>query len=410
MRKRINSERDAERDRLQALAAVASSSQAFRPAREVLLRVEAVPTIMVGVDWATHVGGQPIRRVQLVHGKSNHGKTIYSIGIGVSFLKRGHFFKLYDVERTTPITWIERMFNQFSDHVGFSAMKPKTYEDFRADWREWATRIGNAKAKGILPKDVAGVAVVDCVNKLTPRDFFDKLNADLKKQIDTAADEASAKKKGSRVNKKTTDERDGAGGRGGQIRAALNAAFLDEAIPLVDDTGTALVLIAREREDPNASMQDRMAGRGYTIRGGSSLIYDASLRTRVERAGWIYKGGKYDESNKDNEIYGERLRVRFAKTKIAGKDAREEIGYFHTSNGVFVPVGFDRARDLIDLGCEHDVVRLKGSSYSFHGKNIGNGIDRSVKNLTASPEIMDAIERELRAKMPNENNEESDED
>ena len=401
--RRATSERDAERTRLNALAAVAASSQAFRPAREVLLRVESVPTIMVGVDWATHVGGQPIRRVQLVHGKSNHGKTIYSIGVGISFLMRGHFFKLYDVERTTPITWVERMFAQYADHVGFSAMKPRTYEDFRADWREWATRIGNAKAKGQLPKDVTGVAVVDCVNKLTPRDFFDKLNADLKKQLNTNANEASAKKKGARTNAKTTDERDGAGGRGGQIRAALNAAFLDEAIPLVDDTGTALVLIAREREDPNASIQEKLAGRGYTIRGGSSLIYDASLRTRVERAGWIYKGGKYEEKSTNNEIYGERLRVRFAKTKIAGKEGREEIGYFHTSNGNFVPVGFDRARDLIDLGVHEDVVQLKGSSYYFKGKNIGNGIDKSVRNLTNSLETMNAIEHELRVKMPNEN-------
>ena len=65
------------KQRLDAVGAVAKRFTSWRPATEVLTRVEAQPTIFVQLDEATRVGGWPIQRFGLVHGESGHGKTSY---------------------------------------------------------------------------------------------------------------------------------------------------------------------------------------------------------------------------------------------------------------------------------------------------------------------------------------------
>src|SRR5690606_8630504 len=89
-------------DRSKAMAAVANDLKEFRPAAEVLRHIESVPTIFPQYDAAVRVGGHPISRFTLIHGPSNEGKTVFTQGLGRSFLERGHFFALADAERTTP--------------------------------------------------------------------------------------------------------------------------------------------------------------------------------------------------------------------------------------------------------------------------------------------------------------------
>ena len=74
------------RERLSALAGVAGRFKKFRPAREVLTLVKAVPTRFPQFDHATRVGGLPIERFMLLHGPSNHGKT----GIGGQHVRGGY--------------------------------------------------------------------------------------------------------------------------------------------------------------------------------------------------------------------------------------------------------------------------------------------------------------------------------
>ncbi len=74
----------ANRERLKGMAAVASSFRAFRPAHEVVLNVEAVPTQFPDFDRVVGVGGLPTSRVVVVHGPSNNGKTSLSLGLGMS--------------------------------------------------------------------------------------------------------------------------------------------------------------------------------------------------------------------------------------------------------------------------------------------------------------------------------------
>jgi RecA/RadA recombinase len=374
-------ERDAEKERLKALAAVAGKSTAFTQARQVFRPVRAVPTIFAGVDIAMRVGGWPIERVALVHGESAHGKSVLCDGVGLSFLKRGHFYKKIDAERTGAIDWMEKLFGTYLDHPGFSAMFPPTYESAVKEVREWATTIGNARETGKLPKDVTGLAVVDSVRKLVPKGFFDR--------VGKVVADGEAKKKGARTNAKTAE----LDYRGAQLRAHLHAMWLDELTGLLHDTGTAMILVTREHEDTNADFRAVAAGRNYVVGGGRALRFESSMTVRVERA-FVWGPGKDGEKR---PIYGENHRVAISKSKVAGLQDREEVGWFATSNGVLVPAGFDRARDLVHLGKQFDV--LSGDAWiTWKSKKIRwQGENRAVVDLTPKTVLLDELEAEIRA-------------
>jgi len=369
-------ERESSDARFRALAAVAGKSSAFRRPREVLRRVRAVPTIFPGVDAALRVGGWPIDRIATIHGPSNHGKSIFAAGLGISFLQRGHFFKLMDAERTTSITWYETLAKSvgninLADAVGFSASRPDSYEDAVEEIREWCTAIGEAKAKGQVPADTTGLVVVDSLRKLVPKKFFEKVNN----------------------SQKSDGSVDGFGGRAAQMKAALNAAWLDELVPLLDGTGTALIFIARESEDVNADANDKKWGRDFKVTGGKAIIFDASLVIRIERDGWVYGPGP---EGAKKPVYGERHRVTVAKTKISGKDDKTQVAHFHTSNGELVPEGFDLARDVLALACEAGVV-TKTSGWLSYAKRRWNGDNQAVKWFVANPEALAELEAKVRA-------------
>lgn len=374
------SERDERDERRKALAAVASRFGSWRPARQVLVRVQAVPTIFPQFDHATRVGGLPLQRFALVHGPSSHGKTSFANGLGLSFLQRGHFFALVDAERTTPITWLERQMSDHADNPAFVAKRPSTYEETVDAVREFLTTIGNARAKGQIPKETSGLVVVDSMRKLVPRNILARL---LKEGSDSA--------KGSI---------DGMGGRAAQIKAALNAAWLDELIGLLADTNCAMVAIARESEDVDADANARKYGTNYKVQGGKALTYESSLAMRVTRS-WVRDG-----NGEDTAVVGERHQVRIWKTKVEGKDDKHIDCHFHTSNGTIASEGFDRARDLVELGVELGVVKHDGKSTWLSWSGVRwQGQNVAVKKLSADPAQLALLEEQVRAAMAKEREE-----
>jgi hypothetical protein len=301
------------------------------------------------------------------------------------------------------MSWIEELFGtELAGSPGFVASRPKTYEEAVAEQREFCTTIGNLKAQGKIPADMTALTVVDSVRKLVPRGFFDK--------ISKVIAEEDGKKKGHRPNPKTVGV-DGFGGRSAQMKAALNAAWLDELVPLLEETGTALAFITRESEDPDADVWDKRTGEDFKIGGGKAIVYDSSLLIRVERAGFIKKGvakDAGDEEKRSAPTYGERHRVTIRKTKLANKQSKYVTSHFHTSNGTLTPVGYDRARDIIELAERFDVMKKAGGWLQWKKKKW-QGADNAVVKLTADTETLDAIEAEVREKFDNVNPEEHDE-
>jgi recombination protein RecA len=352
-----------------AFAAIAARSKSFRPARDVLRRVRAVPTIFPAIDWKTHVGGWPTDRVAIVHGPSGFGKTKLLLGLGLSFLKRGHMYCPIDAEMTTPFPWVEALYREQAENPAFVASRPTSYEQAVDDVRKVAEGLAEARAKGRVPPETTALFVVDSLGKLMPQGIQEKI-----RKLGAESDKGSV---------------DGMGGAAGMIKAALHKVWLDELVPLMHHTGCAIVLVIREAKDMNASARDRQFGADWRLQGGQSPTYEASLVVRVSRAAMVY------ESDGDELAIGERHSVEIHKTKVSAREDRVEKTFFWTSNGTKAPEGFDRARDLLYLGSELGLLKKSGSWISF-GRNRWQGEVKFAATVKSA--VLDEIEAACREK------------
>lgn len=355
-------------DRFKALRDVAKRFESWAPARDVLTEVTSVPTIFPQINAGTRVGGWPLQRVALVHGPSNHGKTILCHGLGLSFLQRGHFYQFIDAEFTTDSKWLKALMGSQLDNPGFVAMRPESYESTVDAVTNGVETIAAARNDGDLPEDVTSLIVVDSIRKLVPQRLL--------KEIDKH-DAASAK-----------GSVDGMAGRAAMYKAALNSAWMDQLVPQLYHTNTTLVLIARESENTEAT---GMYDPKWKLTGGKAIVYDSSLVARVTRAAWVRKG-----KGESAQVVGERHCVDIHKTKVGGKDDKTIRTYFHTSNGALIPEGFDRARDVIEMARACGAFKLRGSHLEMVSTGeVWNGEHAAVKALTESPETLEMIEREV---------------
>lgn len=353
------------REVLDGMAAVAGKFKNWRHASEVLTEVKAVPTVFCQYDVATRVMGHPIARFTRLHGPSNEGKTTFSLGMMLSFLMKAHFVGFADAERTTPADWVSTMMGEYAKHPGFTALPVTSYEATVDAVREFCEAIAKARDNGVVSEETTGLIVIDSIRKLVPKNLMKELlksGADSKKGVD------------------------GMGGRAGQVKAALNAAWVDELVPLLADTGISMIVLARETDDPDAGMFDKQ----YKVGGGNALFYDASLDLRVQRS------FVYDEADK-KIIYGEKHRIEVHKTKVGEKDERIPFGNFYTSNGVLCPAGFDRPRDVLELAKDQGVVACTTNGfYSYEGAKLGHGVNKALEVLRANQDLCAEIELKAR--------------
>jgi hypothetical protein len=177
---------------------------------------------------------------------------------------------------------------------------------------------------------------------------------------------------------------------------------MDELTPLLEHAQAGFVAIAREMVDPDADKWSKIRGDDYRVGGGGAIFYDSSLAMRVERAGWVQDAYREGEARK---VYGERHRVTIKKTKVAGKDDKQVVCHFHSSNGVLVPAGFDRARDVVELGLRVGVLKKPKKGWISYPAGPGSamahrwqGENAAVKKLTSDPMLLGLLEREVRAK------------
>ena len=77
----------------------------------------------------------------------------------------------------------------------------------------------------------------------------------------------------------------------------MNAAWFDELVPLLAQTGCAMCIITRESENTEAGM----FGEDFHVQGGKAPFYESSVVLRVMRDQWVREGAE------DSTIVGEKL-------------------------------------------------------------------------------------------------------
>lgn len=373
------------RQRLDAMAKVAGAFKSFRPAPEVVQAVEGVPTIFVDLDRAFGCGGLPTSRIVVVHGPPNNGKTALTLGLGLSFLRRDHFFGLVDLERTTPTDWLQGLYGEAFSHPGFVALGGDgTFENVRDAHRDFFDKVAEGRRKGDLAPETRAVTLIDSIKKLIPKKLWEELDKAV------AADAKEVKVVRGRKQKPKGGV-DGAGGRAGQIKAAYLSAWFDELIPHLAETKGTVVMIARENvtEETAGSFTREV----ITLGGGNAANFESSLTLRV-LGHPIYEG-----DGEQKQYVGERHVVQVRKTKVAAKEERVPEAVFHTSNGALCPAGYDPARDLLACALELGVVTVHGSWYTHGQVKLGQGIDNATKHLRGSSSDFYGVEGDCRARM-----------
>lgn len=344
--------------------------------RDVLVPIRAVPTIFPQYDFVSGIGGHPLDRVVVVTGPSNHGKTIFCLGLIKSFIDGQHIAGLADVERTTTVDWVDSLLDASAKSSRLVALRPSTFEDMVEKARSFCNGVQRMREKGKLVENAGGLIVVDSMRKLVPQKILEII-------------EKEAVQKGNI---------DGMSGRAAQIKAMFNAAWLDELVPMLSDTGCSIVCIARESEKLDAKPWEKKSGQDFKITGGKALIFDSSLVLRITRKGWVQKANaKADGSFAKSDVYGERHAITVIKTKVAGKEDKQPVAYFHTSNGKLLPAGFDRARDLFELGIAFDLIKKNGAQFSLAGEHLGAGEHKSVVKLHEHPDMLATLDKDVRA-------------
>lgn len=188
-----------------------SIPKGWQAAASALDYVRAMPTVFPDLDLASRVGGVPLRRITTVHGPTHGGKSAFVGGLIKSFITKGHVAAYCDAEHATDLKFFDGIMGRPIDEFpNFFGMRPDNYEGTIDAIDEFLKMmIAERKARKAAPgsaEDLAGIIVVDSINKLVPDRELEKL----KKEGADAIDKGW-----------------------GRYRAAMNQAWLDHVVPLL---------------------------------------------------------------------------------------------------------------------------------------------------------------------------------
>lgn len=129
-----------------------------------------------------------------------------------------------------------------------------------------------------------------------------------------------------------------------------------------------------------------MFGNPETTTGGNALKFYASVRADIRRIAQIKNG---------EDVIGNRTKVKIVKNKIAAPFKVAEFDIMYNE-------GISKTGDILDLAVEHDIVGKSGAFYKYNDQNIGQGRENAKRYLKENPEIMDEIDRKVRARVAGE--------
>ena len=119
-----------------------------------------------------------------------------------------------------------------------------------------------------------------------------------------------------------------------------------------------------------------------TTPGGRALKFYASVRLDIR---------KIENLKQDGEVFGNRVRVKVVKNKVAPPFREAEFDIIYGK-------GISKSGNILDLGVNLDIVEKSGSWFAYDGTRIGQGRENAKRYLEENPEIMADIEKKVRTK------------
>ncbi len=266
--------------------------------------IAVIPTGSIALDLALGVGGIPKGRVTEIYGPESSGKTTLALHVIAQAQRQGGIAAFIDAEHALDVNYARRLGVRTDDLL---ISQP--------DYGEQALEIADM----LVRSGAVDVVVVDSVAALIPQ-----------AELEGTMGEAQV---------------------GGQARLMSHA--MRKLTGTIHKSRTALIFINQLR------MKIGVTGYGSpeTTTGGNALKFYASVRLDVRRI----------QTLKDKEeSYGNRVRVKVAKNKVAPPFREAEFDILYGT-------GISHEGELIDLGVEHGVIDKSGAWYAFGSERLGQG-------------------------------------
>jgi recombination protein RecA len=126
-----------------------------------------------------------------------------------------------------------------------------------------------------------------------------------------------------------------------------------------------------------------MYGNPETTTGGNALKFYASVRLDIRRV---------ETLKKDGEEYGNRVKVRVVKNKVAPPFKVCEFD-------ILFGEGISSEGCVLDVATDMEIVKKAGTWYSYNDEKIGQGREKARDFLKENTEVLKKIELEVRAKL-----------
>lgn len=301
--------------------------------------VDVIPTGCLSLDVALGVGGIPRGRIIEIYGPESSGKTTIALHLVAEVQKKGGIAGFIDAEHALDPVYAK---NLGVDTANIYLSQP--------DDGEQALEI----AETMVRSGAIDIVIVDSVAALVPR-------AEIQGEM-------------------------------GESHMGLQARLMSQALrkltAFAGKSNCTVVFINQLREKIGVTF-----GNPETTTGGRALKFYASVRLDIRRA---------DSIKVNNEIVGNRTKVKIAKNKVAPPFKTTEFDIMYGQ-------GISREGDTLDMAAALDIVNKSGAWYAYKDEKIGQGRENAKAYLKEHPEILEEIEAQVRAHYGLDNNVDEDE-
>lgn len=290
------------------------------------INVESIPTGSLELDIALGIGGIPKGRIIEIYGPESSGKTTVSLHIIAESQKNGGVAAFIDAEHALDPT--------YAKHIGVDIDNLILSQP---DTGEQALEIVDA----LVRSGAVDVIVIDSVAALVPK---------------------------AEITGEMGDSHMG-------LQARLMSQALRKLTGIVNKSNTSVIFINQLRMKIGV-----MFGNPETTTGGNALKFYASIRMDVR---------KIDSIKQDNEVIGNRTRVKIVKNKVAPPFKQAEFDIMYGT-------GISKEGSVLDAAVNANIVNKAGAWFSYNGEKLGQGRENAKKVFMENPELLLEIENKVR--------------
>ena len=291
------------------------------------MNVQAVSTGSISLDRALGIGGIPRGRITEIFGPESSGKTTVALHVVAEVQKIGGQAAFIDAEHALDPVYAKALGVNIDELL---ISQPDCGED--------ALEICEALARS----GAVDIIVIDSVAALVP-----------KQEIE---------------------------GEMGQATVGVQARLMSQAMrklsAVISKSNAIVIFINQLREKVGISY-----GNPEVTTGGRALKFYASVRIDVRKA---------DQLKNGNDIYGNRVRCKVVKNKVAPPFRTAEFDILYGK-------GISRAGELVDVASELGIIQKSGAWFSYNGEKLAQGRDNARKALETNTALFDEINAKVRA-------------